>query len=157
MSQEREQPATPARSTLHPAPVSLLLCERLIVDRRTNLVSLIDVFGAFPPAPAPLHFSFTVYAGLTDADGLYDFRLDVTHLASRRVVGQATFTGTAQPELSEFNVFFGLNRISLEAGQQYEITMYANNKLIARRTVPCNYTVSAPTARTIPPATKEIH
>ena len=79
-----------------PKTNAMLVCDYVITERGTNKKSLIGVFenigaGTFPCT----HFAMSIYIKLTDAQGAYQFRLELVQRLGRRVTGNHQYSRQA--------------------------------------------------------------
>ena len=73
-----------------PKTNAMLICDYVITERGTNKKSLIGVFENIGAATFPCtHFALSVYIKLTDAQGGYQFRLELVDLQSDIMIGKS--------------------------------------------------------------------
>src|SRR2546426_9332868 len=73
----------------HPEAVAMLVCERIIRDERTGRITLVDLLGDITARTFPFSIpSICVYARLTDAEGAYEFAIDVVRRADVATVAR---------------------------------------------------------------------
>ena len=121
-----------------PAPKlnAMLVCDQIIVDATTGKKSLIGVFEDILAPKFPVrHPSLTVYINMTDANGEYEFRLELVDLSTGEVLG----CGTMGPHrmdgrLKTHEVGIGLNGLVFERPGKYEFQISANGELFGQKT-----------------------
>jgi hypothetical protein len=83
-----------ALSERQPTLNAMLICERVIREAETGLVSLIGVFeGVQSPQRPTVVPALWVYAKITDAQGEYEFRLDIVRRNDEQQIAQAAIPG----------------------------------------------------------------
>ena len=73
-----------------PKANAMLICDYVITERSTNKKSLIGIFENIGAHQFPCtHFALSVYIKLTEAQGVYDFRLELVNLRDDKLIGKS--------------------------------------------------------------------
>jgi hypothetical protein len=121
---ERGTPQLP-----HPKMQAMLLADHAIREIGTNKVTLIGVFDRLGGTSFPLHYAhaIAIYARVTDAEGEYPIRLELTRLDDEQTIGRldgkATFGSRLQPQELVFNLGPPL---TFERPGTYEFNLFAD-------------------------------
>ena len=120
--------------TPSPIAVGLILCEKIIVEKRTGNVTLVSTFATlrvdgFPSRPDRIAFS----AVLTGGEGEGTVDLVLTHLESDeeayRMRRMLRFPG----RLAEVQIAFHIRDCSFPSPGQYDATLFVDGDPVARR------------------------
>jgi hypothetical protein len=120
-----------------PSVVSLLICEKVITEAKTNNKTLVNVFDRVEASEFPaVHGPFWIYARLVDAEGDYTFRVEINHLETEKQIARADDIKAQLPNRLQA-ADFGLHipAIGFELPGTYEVLIYANDVWIGRTTV----------------------
>jgi hypothetical protein len=109
----------------------LLLCEKLIIERDTNNVSLINCHSIrradrFPTPP----IAFAVYGLLTDGHGSFTIQLEITRLDTGDLIFRCVFPMTFADRLRGTDFACRINDLTFPAAGKYEIVLSANQELL---------------------------
>ena len=124
-------------SDLIPTVVALLLCDTVIIEEGTGKKSLIGVFDRFnfPEFPAQVQ-GFSFYARLTDVEGNYTFRIDVTDLEFDKVILSIDSSEALTPENVRYmDLVLTMPPVKFPRPGNYEFQLYANRVYIGREVV----------------------
>ena len=120
--------------TPQPVALGLNLCEKVIVEKGTNNVTLVSNFTKliveeFPSPPQ----RFAVYAALTDGLGDATINLVVTHLDTDEVINTYRASVHFPDRLFEVRVLFRLSECSFPAPGRYQFSLLIDGEWIAHR------------------------
>lgn len=127
---------------MKPVPIvsAFLVCDSVIKDADTGKVSLIGLFNAINVSQFPaVHPSLALFASLTDAEGEYDVRVDLVHVASNTLT--ARFPPPDKPpmriasdeRLNYTDLIVRLQGLRFDEPGEYEFRLFVDGKLIALR------------------------
>src|SRR5947209_4556589 len=108
----------------------LLVCEKLIVERDSNNVSLINCHSIrraahFPSRP----ISFGVYGLLTNGYGSFTIHLDITRMDTGELIFQRVFPMVFPDRLRATDFACRINGFVFPIEGHYEIVLKANQEL----------------------------
>jgi Family of unknown function (DUF6941) len=117
-----------------PVVIGLLCCEQAVVEERTRNITLVNCFtglkvSEFPSAPQRL----VVFAALTDGLGEGTLSLVVTALDTLEDVYSQDRPVRFSDPLQEVRVLFRLSQISFPRPGSYQVTLFADDELVAQR------------------------
>ncbi len=118
-----------------PSVQAFLVCDNVIVDSQTGKKSLIGTFThLWAPRFPCQHHQMGVYFCLTDAEGDYQFELQLVYLDQDAIVGKATLSPVHIKNRLEIHDF-GINIPSLvfPGPGRYEFRLYANGYFITHK------------------------
>lgn len=134
MPQDRE--ATSSAPGPVPFLVAMLVADLAIRDHQTNKVSLIGIFENIRAPSFPCrHEALTVYAKVTDAQGTYDFRLEVIHLDKARRIAEVPIKGEAAHRLGIGEIVVTIGGLVFPGPGLYEFRLSANGRYVGSKTV----------------------
>jgi hypothetical protein len=117
-----------------PTAIGLTLCDSVIVEAKTEKVSLVGTFHrlgapAFPVVLSP----FVVHTALTDGAGSGMLELVCTRLETGEELFTYTRPITLSNPLSEVRVSWRLLRCEIPAPGAYEVVLLVDGEWVARR------------------------
>jgi hypothetical protein len=113
----------------------MLIADVAIREEGTGKVTLVGIFENISSASFPCrHESLAVYAKLTDAEGSYDFRLELIHLDTAKRVADVTVPGRASSRLGTGEVVLRLRGVPLPSPGLYEFRLSANGQYVGSKT-----------------------
>jgi hypothetical protein len=119
-------------SSRQPKINAMLLCQKVIREAETNMVSLISIFEAIRveelPASVP---SVVVFAKLTEAQGEYEFKLEVVRRNDNQVIAEAPVPPMSvdDPMLSG-EIALDLGGLRFDQAGYYDFRLSANGRFI---------------------------
>jgi hypothetical protein len=119
-----------------PTPVApgLSLCDYLIVEERTQKVSLIGLFTGVAVAQVPtLLPPFCAFALLSDSEGRFPIELTVTHLETMTEVYAARNVLTFRDRLHEVHCIMRIRDCRVQAAGTYQVTLQTGGQWIAQQ------------------------
>jgi len=120
---------------LKPSVQAFLVCDTVIVDSQTGKKSLIGTFThLWAPRFPCQHHQMGVYFCLTDAEGEYEFELQLIYLDQDTLVGKATlspFTIKNRLEIHDFGV--NIPSLVFPGPGRYEFRLYASGHFITHK------------------------
>ena len=106
----------PTPSAFHPSRLAMLVADVAIREEGTGKVSLIGIFDQIRAGTFPMsHGQLVVYARMTDAEGHYEFRLQLVRL---------------EDDLAAGEVIFQLGGLRFERAGRYEFRLHANGRYV---------------------------
>jgi len=118
-----------------PSVQAFLVCDSVIVDSQTGKKSLIGTFThLWAPRFPCQHHQMGVYFCLTDAEGDYEFELQLVYLDQDKIVGKATlspFTIQNRLEIHDFGV--NIPSMVFPGPGRYEFRLNANGYFITHK------------------------
>jgi len=118
-----------------PSVQAFLVCDTVIVDSQTGKKSLIGTFThLWAPRFPCQHHQMGVYFCLTDAEGDYEFELQLVFLDEDKIVGKATlspFTIKNRLEIHDFGV--NIPSMVFPGPGRYEFRLKANGYFITHK------------------------
>jgi hypothetical protein len=116
--------------------VSLILCDRVIVDRDTGYSSPINIFSILRvDSPPSQPQRFCAFASLTNGRGTGTVRLVASRLDVGEVVYEREYPISFPDPLAVFNVTIRLRSIQFPVEGDYEFVLYVDSDPIAHRTL----------------------
>jgi len=115
----------------------MLICDKVINEAGTNKKSLIGIFESINVAKFPcVHQFLSVYIKLTDANGIYDFCLELYDLENGAVIGRTEMPGKAdiKDPLTTHELVFNLNNLNFTHPGKYEFRLFANEEIFGQKT-----------------------
>ncbi|NCO35753.1 MAG: hypothetical protein AUJ92_14715 [Armatimonadetes bacterium CG2_30_59_28] len=119
-----------------PESNAIVICDHAIQEVGTGKWSLIGIFSQIHSAQFPVvHRQLCVYLNFTDAQGHYDFRLELINLnqedesALVRIDGE----GDLADMLAHNEMVFNLQNIQFNHAGKYEFRFWANNTIVAQK------------------------
>ncbi len=119
-----------------PKTNAMLICDYVITERGTNKKSLIGVFENIGATTFPCtHFAMSIYIKLTDAQGIYRFRLELVDLQSAETIGKSEMPEEVNvpSPLSSHELVFNLRGVRFLHPGTYEFCIYANDKIFGQK------------------------
>lgn len=115
-----------------PSLQALLVCDMVIEDRSTGKKSLIGLFNQLWSLGFPCqHPQLGLYFCLTDAEGSYDFSVDLVCINSEQIVGRASIQRVEiKDRLGIVDFGLTLRPIIFPIPGRYEFRLYANGVFI---------------------------
>jgi len=120
-----------------PVVNAMLICDKVLVEAGTSKKSLIGIFENIKAYKFPCGHPFlAVYIKLTDANGMYKFRLELGSLETGAIVGKAEMPkeiNITNP-LMTHELVFNLAGLRFEAPGKYEFRIFANGEVFGQKT-----------------------
>src|SRR5215212_9932140 len=115
-----------------PYLTAILLCDQVIEDAHTKKVTLVGIFEGARLSSFPSSVSATLFVRFTDAEGVYQFRVEYVHVATNSVLGTAEVT--AAPILDRLQPQQIVLPMILRADEpgSYEVRLLANGAYLGR-------------------------
>lgn len=118
----------PPKAPRQPKINAMLICERVIRETGSGLMSLIGIFEDINARQFPVVIPrLFVYAKMTEAQGEYRFRLELVRRNDFKVIGETTLdpVGTDDP-MAHNEVVFELLNVPIEQPGYYDFRLFAN-------------------------------
>ncbi|HCM42032.1 MAG TPA: hypothetical protein PLY88_04700 [Candidatus Omnitrophota bacterium] len=119
-----------------PKANAMLICDYVITERGTNKKSLIGVFENIGAVQFPCtHYQLSVYIKLTDAQGKYRFRLELTDLQNDATIGKSEMPEPIQiaNPLITHELVFNLRGLRFPHAGEYEFRIFANDHIFGQK------------------------
>ena len=116
-----------------PTPVlkAMLICDQVIRDGETNKASLIGLFDNILAHTFPTtHPMLTVYARIADAEGEYNFKLELINLENNQKVGEETVTSEVGDRMIMQDLVFRVHGLRFESPGNYEFRLFADSQFV---------------------------
>jgi len=120
---------------------AMLVCDRVITEAATNKKSLIGIFENINAFQFPcVHHMLAVYIKLTDANGVYNFRLELVDLDDDSPVAKAEIPKeiNISDPLKTHDLVFNLGALKFNHSGKYEFRIFANNEILGQKTFMVN-------------------
>ena len=123
-------------SVILPKLDAMLICDSIITEAGTNKKSLIGVFDNIGTPTFPCkHHMLSVYVKFTDAQGKYDFKLDLIDLQTSKVIGEGIVQGLeVSDRLASSELAFNLLGLTFPNEGKYQFRIFANNQFFGSKT-----------------------
>ena len=120
---------------IKPSIQAFLVCDQVISDATTGKKTIVGAFTNIFSNKFPCrHYKMGLYLCLTDAQGNYEFRIDLVYLNEEKIVGQATLPPIDIKErldITDFGV--NLPYVDFPGVGRYEFRVYASGQFIAQK------------------------
>src|SRR3989338_11527853 len=119
-----------------PKTNAMLICDYVITEQGTNKKSLIGIFENITAPQFPMtHYSLSVYVKLTDAQGDYQFRLELVDLKTNGVLAQCALPQSVHigNPLETRELVFNLRGLKFSQAGQCEFQIYANDHIFGQK------------------------
>mgnify|MGYP001619372717 CR=1 FL=1 len=112
--------------------VPMLVCDQAIREVGTNKVTLVGIFEGISSSVFPFDWvrGVTVYARLTDAQGVYDMRIELVRLEDGQAVGGEDFQETLEDRMRVQEIMMAFGRLRFERPGKYEFRLFANDRYL---------------------------
>lgn len=116
----------------HPALIAMLLCDKAIREAGTNKVTLVGIFDRIFSSVFPFDWlkGVAVYARLTDAQGMYNMRIELVRLEDEQAVGRGEFQVTVEDRMRAHEITMEFGRLRFEHPGKYEFRLFANDRYL---------------------------
>jgi len=116
----------------HPALIAMLLCDKAIREAGTNKVTLVGIFDRIfsPGFPFDWVKGVAVYARLTDAQGIYNMRIELVRMEDEQAVGRGEFQVTVEGRMRAHEITMEFGHLRFERPGKYEFRLFANNRYL---------------------------
>jgi Family of unknown function (DUF6941) len=110
---------------------AMLLCERVIHENGTGLVSLISIFENMTAEKLPVIIPMYVYAKMTEAQGEYQFKLEVVRRNDMKVIAEAELPpGTIDDPMANADITIQLGGLTFAEVGYYDFRLSANGRFV---------------------------
>lgn len=114
---------------------AMLIADLAIREEGTGKASLIGIFENVNAQSFPYrHNSLVVYAKMTDAEGPYDFTLELIRLEEATKIAEATVSAKAPDRMGVGELVLSLTNLVLPAPGLYEFRLLANGRHVGSKT-----------------------
>jgi hypothetical protein len=121
-----------------PSVLAILICDKIIEEAQTGKKTLVGLFGRLNAAQLPVALPFAIYVKLTDGEGDYAFRINISLLdeTSEQLVAQVSTPPQNIPSrLTVAELALNLPPIPFSKFGRHEVQLYANEVYIAHTTL----------------------
>lgn len=125
------------QSARKPQAHAMLLCQRVIKEEGSGLISLISIFETVAADQLPLTIpSLFVFAKLTDAQGEYVFKLEIVRRNDEKVIAEAPLTPvTVEDPLAIAEVILEWSGLTFAEAGHYDFRLWANGQFITSKSI----------------------
>ena len=118
-----------------PVKEAMLLCDTIITEVGTMKKSLIGVFESIAAQSFPCkHYRLSVYVKFTNAEGKYNFKLELIDLESNQVIGQGLIPELNIPDrLGSYELAFNLDALEFKHPGKYDFRIAADSTTFATK------------------------
>ena len=116
---------------------AMLICDKVITELGTNKKSLIGIFENINAFKFPcIHPFLTVYIKLTEANGKYNFRLELIDLLNDTCIGKGEIPKeiVINNPLSTHDLVFNLSSLKFFHPGKYEFRIFYNDEVFGQKT-----------------------
>jgi len=116
---------------------AILVCDAIVNEAGTNKKTLIGIFENICTPTLPCkHYKLSVYVKFTDAQGKYDFKLDLINLQANTIIGEGIVKGfEVVDKLTSSELVFNLLGLIFPNEGKYQFRIFANNKFFGSKTL----------------------
>lgn len=134
MSQSRpNQPNGP--TSPHPIVNAMLICDYATKEKGTGKITLHGIFENIEAAGFPAkHAKLCVYVKLTDAEGIYRFRLTLMHLETAKSMPIGEVDVTVQDRMGSHELTFNLENLVFPWEGLHEFQLHADGRYVGSKT-----------------------
>lgn len=128
MTGEQHRPPEPPR----PAVGAMLVCDQAIREAGTNKVTLVGILERISSSVVPFDWmrGITVYARLTDAQGVYNMRIELVRLEDEQAVGRGDFRVTLENPRRAHEITMEVGELRFERPGRYEFRLFADDRYL---------------------------
>ncbi|MBU1084438.1 MAG: hypothetical protein ABIG55_04070 [Candidatus Omnitrophota bacterium] len=137
------------KKSAKPIVNAMLICDKVITEAHTNKKSLIGIFGNINAYKFPcVHNFLSVYIKFTDANGEYDFHLELVDLEDYSIVGRSDIPKkiAVNDPLATHDLVFNLASLKFTHPGKYEFRIFANDEVFGQKTFLVNKAEYTPPA-----------
>jgi len=115
----------------------MLICDHVIIEHGSGKFCLFGVFDKIFSRSFPaVHPIMWVYSKVTDAQGQYDFRLEMVNLNNMQIIGEGTANGVVIADrMTPHQITFRLSPVPLPEPGRYEFRLSANGQYVGNQSV----------------------
>lgn len=112
--------------------VPLLVCDQAIREVGTNKATLVGIFDHISSSVFPFDWvrGATVYARLTDAQGVYDMRIELVRLEDEQAIARADFKVIVEDRIRPHEIAEEFDQLGFERPGRYEFRLFANERYL---------------------------
>lgn len=118
-----------------PSLKALMVSDTVIEDRHTGKKSIIGAFTNIDTTSFPcVHPQMGVYFCISDAEGEYEFKLDLVYINRNESIGNAVLSGVqidSRLDIVDFGLL--LPPVQFHGAGRYEFRLYANNEFVGNK------------------------
>jgi hypothetical protein len=109
----------------------MILCDLAITEQGTNKKTLVGIFQRVQASVFPIHQQMFIYVQLTDAQGIYVFKLEAADIDRDITIGTVNSDPIELPDrLVPVDFVFPVT-IAIPAPGLYEFRLYANDAFLS--------------------------
>lgn len=127
----------PKPSSGPPVPFmnAMLIADSAIREEGTQKTSLIGIFENITAAAFPcVHPTLAVYVKVTDAQGPYEFKLELIRLDDATKIAEVNAKAEAADRMSVGEMLFKFGNLRFAAPGLYEFRLLANDRFVGSKT-----------------------
>lgn len=119
-----------------PFLVAMLIADMAIREEGSKKFSLIGIFETIMGRAFPYtHPALTVYVKLTDAQGMYDFQLELIHLDGAERIAKVPFGAEAPSRLATGELVLTMKGVRFPTPGLYEFRLSADGRHVGSKTI----------------------
>lgn len=110
----------------------MLVCDQAIREVGTNKVTLVGIFERISSPVVPFDWvrGVTVHTRLTDAQGVYNMRIELVRLEDEQAVGRGDFQVTLEDRTRTHEITMEFGTLRFERPGRYEFRLFANDRYL---------------------------
>lgn len=119
-----------------PVKEAMLLCDSVITEVGTMKRSLIGVFESIATSNFPCkHYRLSVYIKFTNAQGKYNFKMELIDLQDNLKIGEGLIPGLdISDRLGSYELAFNLDGLEFKHPGKYDFRISADESVFANKT-----------------------
>ncbi len=119
-----------------PVKEAMLLCDSIITEIGTNKKSLIGIFENISTIIFPCsHYRLGVYIKFANAEGKYNFKLELLDLENNQIIGQGSIPELAiSDRLGSYELVFNLDGLVFKHSGKYDFRVSYDGVIFANKT-----------------------
>ncbi len=122
-------PVTPSART--PKLNALLICQRIIRETESGLVSPVAIFETLSATRLPVIAQLFLYAKMTDAQGEYEFKVEVVRRNDMAIIAEAPLPSvTIADPTSSSEIILELAGLRFNEAGAYDFRLWANERFL---------------------------
>ncbi len=119
-----------------PVPEAMLICDSIITEVGTGKKSLIGIFDNITTLKFPFrHYKLSVYVKFTNAEGKYNFNLELIDLENNAKIGEGTVPElNITDRLNSHELAFNLTALEFHHPGKYDFRISFDSRIFANKT-----------------------
>jgi hypothetical protein len=114
-----------------PKANALLICQRIIREADSGMVTLTGIFETVSVARLPILAQLFLYAKMTDAQGEYVFRVEVVRRNDMKAIAEAALPKVTIPDpTASSELILELGNLKFGEPGAYDLRLFANDRFV---------------------------